>query len=101
MIPFGDALEMTLQKLGLGEPAVMLEIRREWEALAGVRWSSQAVPLYLQKGVLVVEVRDRSAMAFLRYSVADLERRLVDRFGREVVQRVDLMAPTRNSKRAP
>lgn len=95
MIPFEEALAATLHKLGLGEPAVMLEIRREWEEMAGPTWATKAVPLYLQRGVLVVEAVDRSGLSFLRYGVAELEARLVERFGSEVVRQVDLRPPPR------
>jgi hypothetical protein len=101
MIPFEEALEATLHKLGLAEPAVMLQIRREWEEVAGSPWATQAVPLYLQRHVLVVELQDRAAMSFLRYGVAELEARLANRFGREVVQRVDLRPPGRNPGGVP
>lgn len=101
MIPFEEALQATLNKLGLGEPAIMLEIRREWEEMAGPTWATKAVPLYLQRGVLVVEAVDRSGLSFLRYGVAELERRLAKRFGPEVVSQVDLRPPGRPPRRVP
>lgn len=101
MIPFEEALQATLNKLGLGEPATMLEIRRQWEEMAGPTWASKAVPLYLQRGVLVVEAVDRSGLSFLRYGVAELERRLAERFGPEVVSQVDLRPPGRSPGRVP
>lgn len=101
MIPFEKALEATLNKLGLGEPATMLEIRREWEEIAGQPWGSKTVPQYLQRGVLVVEAVDRTALGFLRYGTADLERRLAERFGAEVVRQVELRAPARPTRRVP
>lgn len=101
MIPFEEALQATLNKLGLGEPAVMLEIRREWEEMAGPTWATKAEPLYLQRGVLVVEATERSGLSFLRYGVAELERRLAERFGSEVVGQVDLRPPSRPSRRVP
>lgn len=96
MIPFEQALEATLQKLGLAEPGAMLELRKEWAGLAGEPWATRAVPLFLRAGVLTVEVRERTALAFLRYAVGDLERRLAERFGPQVVQRVDLRPPARH-----
>lgn len=101
VIPFEEALQATLNKLGLGEPAVMLEIRREWEEMAGPTWATKAVPLYLQRGVLVVEAVERSGLSFLRYGVGELERRLAERFGPEVVGRVDLRPPSRTPGGAP
>lgn len=101
MIPFEEALEATLHKLGLGEPALMLEISREWDAVAGQAWAGKSRPLYLQRGVLVVEVLDRSGLAFFRYGVTELERRLAERFGPELVREVELRPPSRNPGREP
>lgn len=97
MIPFEEALEATLEKLGLGEPAAMLEISRDWASIAGGPWADQTRPLYLQGQVLVVETADRAQLAFLRYAVSDLETRLVERFGPETVHRVELRPPRRRS----
>lgn len=95
MIPLEEAIEATLRKLGLAEPAVMLEISREWAEVAGEPWAAQAVPLFLRQGVLVVETRDRSAVGFLRYGVTELERRLVSRYGSDTVQSVEVRPPSR------
>lgn len=97
MIPFGDALGATLRSLGLAEPALMLRIQEEWEELAGEPWTTKAVPLYLRQGVLVVEAKDRTAVAFLRYGLGELERRLGARFGPEIVQSVEIRPPGRRS----
>lgn len=101
MIPFEKALEATLNKLGLGEPVVMLEIQREWEDIAGPTWATKAIPLYLQRGTLVVEAVDRTGLSFLRYGVSELEARLSERFGADVVHQVDLRAPGRTPRRVP
>lgn len=95
LIPFGQALEAALAKLGLGEPATMLEIQRKWGEVAGPTWAERAVPVYLQRGVLVVEAVDRTGLSFLKYGVSELEGRLAERFGPEVVSRVDLRPPSR------
>ncbi|MFP3915641.1 MAG: DciA family protein [Actinomycetota bacterium] len=95
MIPFEEALASALNQLGLGEPAVMLEVRREWESVAGAPWVGKAHPSHLQRGVLVVEVSERAHLPLLRYAVADLERRLRDRFGSESVQGVELVVGSR------
>lgn len=95
MIPFEDALGETLRKLGLAEPALMLDLETEWSDLAGEPWNSRARPLFVRSGVLVVEASDPGAVAFLRYGVAELQRRLADRFGREVISGVEIRPPSR------
>lgn len=95
MIPFGEALHAALDRLGLSQPATMLEIQQEWETVAGPTWAQRAVPLYLQRGVLVVEAVDRAGLSFLRYGVSELEGRLAERFGPDVVARVELRPPSR------
>lgn len=94
MIPLEEALENALRKLGLVEPALMLEILAAWEELAGEPWISRARPLYLRQGALVVEATERTAVAFLRYGTGELERRLRGRFG-DVIQRVEIRPPAR------
>ena len=90
MIPFDEALAAAMDRMGLGEPALMLDLRREWPELAGEPWASKATPLYVKSGVLVVEAADPGAVAFLKYGVMELERRLAERFGGSAVQRVEV-----------
>ena len=94
MIPLEEALENALKKMGLVEPALMLEILEGWDEMAGEPWVSKARPLYLRQGTLVVEAVEKSAVGFLRYGVTDLERRLSDRFG-SVVEKVEIRPPSR------
>ncbi len=95
MIPLDAALGDALRKLGLAEPAVMLELNRDWDALAGEPWASQARPLYVKSGVLVVEAAVASGVAFLRYGVGELERRLAERFGRETISSIEIRPRSR------
>ncbi|CAN5872474.1 hypothetical protein BH23ACT5_BH23ACT5_07000 [soil metagenome] len=97
MIPFDAALGDALRKLGLAEPAVMLELSRDWADLAGEPWASQARPLYVKGRVLVIEANVPSGVAFLRYGAAELERRLGDRFGPDTVSSVEIRPPSRRS----
>lgn len=102
MIPLEEVLGATLRKLGLAEPAVMLQITGEWAEVAGEPWATRAVPRYLRGGVLVVETRDRGGAGFLRYGAADLERRLADRYGPETIRSVEVRPPsTRPLGRVP
>lgn len=98
MIPFEQALGATLRKLGLAEPALMLDLGREWGGLAGEPWITKATPLYVRAGVLVVEAADAGSVAFLRYGVGDLLRRLTERFGSEAITSVEIRPPQRRSR---
>jgi len=98
VIPFDEALGATLRKLGLAEPALMLDLSREWGRLVGEPWSIKATPLYVRSGVLVVEARDPGSVAFLRYGVGDLQRRLTERFGPEAITSVEIRPPQRRSR---
>jgi hypothetical protein len=100
LIPLEEALGATLRKLGLAEPAVMLQITGEWGQVAGEPWASRAVPLYLRSGVLVVETLDRGGAAFLRYGVTDLERRLTARYGGDTIRSVEVRPPSSRPMRA-
>ena len=95
MIPFGDALGASLRRMGLAEPSMMLELVEEWETIAGEPWATQAVPLYVRGGVLVVESVDRAGGAFLRYGVSELESRLDARFGPGMITKVEIRPPGR------
>lgn len=97
MIPFDEALGATLAKMGLAEPALMLDLSREWAGLAGEPWASKATPLYVKSRVLVVEANDPGSVAFLRYGVGELERRLGNRFGPEAFVSVEIRSPPRRS----
>lgn len=93
MIPFEDALGDALRSMGLAEPALMVELTREWGAIAGRPWDTKAVPLYVRGGVLVVEAAERGGVDFLRYGLSDLERRLEERFGSGAINKVEIRAP--------
>lgn len=98
MIPFDEALSATLRQMGLAEPALMADIAREWDEVAGEPWISRAVPRYLQGGRLVVEATDQGGVAFLRYGVSELERRLAERFGSTRVSGVEIRPPDRRAR---
>lgn len=95
MIPLEDALGESLRRMGLAEPALMLDLNREWASLVGEPWATQTVPLYLKGGVLVVETAERASVSMLRYGVADLRRKLAERFGESVVTDVEIRPPQR------
>lgn len=95
MIPFEEAVSGLLRRMGLPDPSVMDTIASEWASVAGEPWASQARPLYVRSGVLVVEATAPGAVGFLKYGVADLRRRLGERFGSDVITDVEIRTPTR------
>jgi hypothetical protein len=101
MIPFDEALGATLHKLGLAEPALMLDLSREWAEVAGEPWASKATPLYVRSGILVVEGNDVGAVGFLRYGILELHRRLEERFGPQAITGVEVRPPRRRGRTDP
>lgn len=99
MIPFDSALNDTLAKLGLAEPALMAEVTTEWAQVAGQPWADSARPVYLRQGTLVVEAHRRGGVALLRYGVTELVRRLGERFG-DAIQDVEVKPPSRGLNQA-
>ncbi len=93
-VELGQALREVLAALGLPDLETHLRIEEEWEELAGPPWSEHSRPLYLRRGELVVEATSPMAMSLLKFGVASLERRLRERLGEGVVERVVLRRPS-------
>ena len=83
-----------LQKLGIERLDVTLVLFDEWATLVPEPWSSQAVPLLLKGGEVLVEARSPQVVSLLRYAVGDLLRTLDQRFGEGVVGSVKVQAPS-------
>jgi hypothetical protein len=84
-VPFGHALDAALQRLGIADLDVLMELDRAWDEIAGSPWSGVSRPVVLRRGELVVEAGSGPAAGLLRYAVGDLHRRLDGRFGPGVV----------------
>ena len=82
----------TLQNLGIERLDVTLALVDEWETLAPEPWCSQALPVLLKGGELLVEAGSPQAVRLLRYAVGDLLRRLDERFGEGVVGSIRVQA---------
>lgn len=91
----GSLLGETLARLGVGRMDVLLALNDEWDEIAGAPWAGQSSPVILQRGELIVEAANPSGVRFLGYAADDLVRRLTDRFGPHVVDRVQVVAPER------
>ena len=85
-----DSIDDMFTRMGLPDPEVAAALSSEWEALAGPPWSGRSRPLYVRGSTLVVEASSASIIAFLRYGEADLIGKLEKRFGRRVVETVDI-----------
>lgn len=88
--PIGDMLTPFLEKLGLARPDAAARISAEWSDLAGEPWSTQAQPVDLRAGELVVEVIDGATLSLLRYRTGELLERLDERLGEGTVEVVRL-----------
>ena len=74
--PIGEMLAPLLERLGIRTPDTAARLATEWAALAGEPWASQARPVGLRDGELVVEVTDAAAASVLRYRTGELLRHL-------------------------
>jgi hypothetical protein len=82
-----------LRNLGIERLDVTMMLVEEWETLAPEPWRSQASPLLLKGGELLVEAKSTQAVSLLRYAVGNLLRTLDERFGEDVVGSVRIQAP--------
>lgn len=96
--PFGDSLNDVFARLGLPDPVIMAKITSEWENLAGKPWVGRSKPLFVRGTTLVVEASAPSMVAFLRYGESTLVENLENRFGRGVIDSVEVLAPGRNRR---
>lgn len=95
MSSFDSALGETFRKLGLPDPMVMGQIAAEWSQLAGPPWADRSKPLTIRSRTLVVEAAAPSMVAFLRYGTTELLTALEARFGKGVIDEVEVVAPAR------
>lgn len=93
--PLGDLVKQLLTRLGVPDLSTWREVEQRWEALAGEPWASQARPVSLQDGLLVVEAESGPAVALLRYGENSLVKRLEDTLGNGVVKEVRVRPPSR------
>jgi hypothetical protein len=92
---FESSLDEVFRRLGLPDPIVFSRLTAEWDEVSGNPWSDRSTPLYIQGKTLVVEATSPSMVAFLRYGSADLIKRLADRLGEGVIDRIDVRPPSR------
>ena len=96
--PFADSVNDVFARLGLPDPVIMAKITSEWDTLAGKPWVGRSKPLFVRGTTLVVEASAPSMVAFLRYGEATLVENLENRFGRGVIDAVEVLAPDRNRR---
>jgi hypothetical protein len=89
----GGLLAKALQNLGIERLDVMLSLVGDWEEIAPEPWRTQAKPLLLKDGELLVEATSPQTVSLLRYAVGDLLRSLDTRFGEGVVGTVRVQSP--------
>ena len=90
---FGQSLNEVFRRLGLPDPVIMSQITAEWDKLAGKPWAGRSRPMFVRGTTLVVEASAPSMVAFLKYGESSLVTALEERFGRGVVDSVEVLAP--------
>jgi predicted nucleic acid-binding Zn ribbon protein len=90
-----ELLGPTLARLGVTDLDVLLAITEEWNDLAGQPWAEHSTPVILRRKTLVVEAATPMAVRLLRYGAGDLLGVLAKRFGPDVVEEIDVVAPSR------
>ena len=90
-----SSLDDMFRRLGLPAPDLLSRLTGDWDGLAGEPWSGRSAPVVVQDRTLVVEAFSPSMVAFLRYGVADLLRRLTGVLGPDVVSRIEVRPPAR------
>ncbi len=81
------------RRLGLPDPLLVGRIKDEWEEIAGSPWLGRSEPVTIQGKTLVIAANSPSLVAFLRYSVDDLLKRLQDRFGPGLIESIEVRGP--------
>ncbi len=93
MDDLSEGLTAILGRLGLPSIKLLLELRSRWKELAGQHWGSQAVPIVVRHGVLLVEAADRRLVRRLGYDTDGLLERLERHFGEGFVSEIRVVSP--------
>ena len=91
--PFSESIDNVFARLGLPDPVLMSKISADWDDFAGNPWAGRSKPLFVKSHRLVVEASSPSMVAFLRYGESGLLEALESRFGRGVVNVVEVISP--------
>ena len=95
----GDALRRVVGRLGMGDLDVLLELREEWDDLAGPPWAGASRVVGIERGVVVVQAFEAGSVSFLRYGEAALLEAIEERFGPRVATSVKVIPPPRGAPR--
>ena len=93
MVPLTDGIRLIASGLGLPPIDLLQELERRWAELAGPQWGSNAVPIVVRHGELLVEAADRRIVRWLRHDTAPLVERLAGHFGGGFVTKVRVVGP--------
>lgn len=99
--PLDGGLRRALARLGLRDVDLMLEIRGDWDDLAGPPWAGASRPLGLADGELAVEAAAPGLVAMLRYAAPSLAERLTDRLRTDRIRSVRVVPPPRRGGSEP
>lgn len=91
-----EGLAGILARFGLPPIELLQELRARWREIAGPHWGSQATPIVVRHGVLLVEAVDRRLVRRLAYDTDRLLERLEGVFGKGFVIGVRVAPPPRD-----
>lgn len=91
----GEVIKRLLAGWGVDHPEAWVRVRDEWADLVGEPWATQARPMTLRRGVLVVEAITPAAVGILRYGVGGLQLRLEKALGRGLISEIEVRPPPR------
>ena len=90
----GAGLRRLVGRLGIGDLDILLELRDEWDEIAGPPWSGASRVVAIERGTVVVEANDPGSVSFLRYGEQALLTALEERFGAGVASSVRVISPS-------
>ena len=103
--PRGEPEEITevlgsiIERVGTGATPAVATLVDQWDVIAPERWRTDARPVGIRHGVLLVEVYSGAAATLLRHDTAALLERVVAYLGTGLVNAVKLRVSDRAARR--
>jgi predicted nucleic acid-binding Zn ribbon protein len=81
-----DLLGSIVEQAGASRDLGISDLVATWDEVVSERWQGRSRPIGVREQTLLIEVPDGSAASLLRYDVAELLRRISDRYGPDLVR---------------
>lgn len=94
-----EVLGSIIERVGTGAKPAAATLVDEWDVIAPDRWRTEARPVGIRRGVLLVEVRSGAAATLLRHDTTALLERVADHLGGGVVNAVKFRVSSETSQR--